>query len=86
MVLAALVAAAVAVALFLYWKEMYLLIRERMRLINYVEKIPGPYSIPILGTTWQFKWNIAGLLLLISKKFILSKLNTRAKEKVDAIN
>ncbi|EPB77298.1 hypothetical protein ANCCEY_03595 [Ancylostoma ceylanicum] len=63
MALASIVAAAVVVALVLYWKKMYLLIRERMRLINYVEKIPGPYSIPILGTTWQFKWNIAGLAM-----------------------
>ncbi|KAL6734554.1 hypothetical protein Aduo_005082 [Ancylostoma duodenale] len=63
MALATIVAAVVLVALVLYWKKMYLLFRERMRLINYVEKIPGPYSVPILGTTWQFKWNIAGLAM-----------------------
>ncbi|VDO76968.1 unnamed protein product [Heligmosomoides polygyrus] len=50
-------------ALILYWRRMLPAIRERMRMIKYVERIPGPYSIPLLGTTWQFKWNIAGLAL-----------------------
>ncbi|KAI6223100.1 hypothetical protein M3Y99_01461300 [Aphelenchoides fujianensis] len=36
----------------------YRCIYRRLRLIWYIRKIPGPMSIPILGTTWQFEWKI----------------------------
>ncbi|CAJ0606757.1 unnamed protein product [Cylicocyclus nassatus] len=61
MALAPILAAAFVIFFILYWKKMYLLIQERIRVIQCVDKIPGPYSIPVFGTTWQFKWNIAGL-------------------------
>ncbi|WKX92995.1 hypothetical protein Q1695_010764 [Nippostrongylus brasiliensis] len=52
----------VAVAgLVFYWKKMYDLAKERMRMIEHIDKIPGPYSVPILGTVWQFKWNLGAL-------------------------
>ncbi|KAI6218379.1 Cytochrome P450 4V2 [Aphelenchoides fujianensis] len=34
---------------------------ERLRLIYYVSKIDGPLSLPLLGATWQLKWNINAL-------------------------
>ncbi|ETN74801.1 hypothetical protein NECAME_03934, partial [Necator americanus] len=61
MALTPFVVAITIIALIVYWRKIYTLIRARIRLIEHVEKIPGPYSVPILGTTWQFKWNIAGL-------------------------
>ncbi|VDN32690.1 unnamed protein product [Cylicostephanus goldi] len=68
MALAPLIAAAFVIFFILYWKKVYLLIQERIWVIKCVDKIPGPYSIPVLGTTWQFKWNIAG-------KFLATMLN-----------
>ncbi|CAJ0931761.1 unnamed protein product, partial [Mesorhabditis belari] len=38
----------------LFWRR----IVDRLRLVYYVDKMPGPFSIPILGTTWQFQWAI----------------------------
>ncbi|CAD5211460.1 unnamed protein product [Bursaphelenchus okinawaensis] len=32
-----------------------------IRLTYYIGKIPGPFSLPIVGTTWQFKWKIEEL-------------------------
>lgn len=29
-------------------------------MIEAVDRIPGPLSIPLLGTTWQLKWRIEG--------------------------
>ncbi|KAK6019074.1 unspecific monooxygenase, partial [Ostertagia ostertagi] len=63
MALAPIILAVTVVALIFYWKQIYTLIRERMRLIKHMDQIPGPYSIPILGTTWLFKWDIAGLAM-----------------------
>ncbi|VDO56049.1 unnamed protein product [Haemonchus placei] len=60
MALAPIIIGAAVVAVLYYWKQIYVAIQERMRLIEHVDQIAGPYSIPLLGTTWMFKWNIAG--------------------------
>ncbi|KJH50798.1 hypothetical protein DICVIV_03047 [Dictyocaulus viviparus] len=50
-----------SIALLVYWKQIYSSICERIRIVKLVDKIAGPVSIPILGTTWMLKWNITGL-------------------------
>ncbi|GMT16746.1 hypothetical protein PFISCL1PPCAC_8043, partial [Pristionchus fissidentatus] len=44
---------------FILWKKW----RERRKLIEIVDRIPGPFSIPLLGTTWQLKWKIEELVI-----------------------
>ncbi|CAI4232232.1 unnamed protein product [Auanema sp. JU1783] len=47
-----------SVAILVYfWRRLYDFAQYRLKLIKYVDKLPGPTAIPILGTTWQFKWN-----------------------------
>uniref|UniRef100_A0A1I7XJ88 Cytochrome P450 4c3 n=1 Tax=Heterorhabditis bacteriophora TaxID=37862 RepID=A0A1I7XJ88_HETBA len=46
-----------------YWKHVFALIKERRRIIKFVDLLPGPLSVPILGTTWQFKWNMRDLTI-----------------------
>ncbi|KAI6204589.1 hypothetical protein M3Y94_00693000 [Aphelenchoides besseyi] len=36
----------------------YRSIYERLRLIWYVDRLPGPICLPIFGVTWQLKWKI----------------------------
>lgn len=48
--------------LVLFHRKIIELVYNRLRLTWYVMKIPGPFSIPLLGTTWQLKWKIDGLL------------------------
>lgn len=37
----------------IFHRQIIRLIWERSRLIWYISKMPGPFSIPLLGTTWQ---------------------------------
>ncbi|PIO69668.1 unspecific monooxygenase [Teladorsagia circumcincta] len=55
MALAPIILAVIVVALLFYWKQIYTLIQERLRLIKHVDKIPGPFSIPILGLALQLR-------------------------------
>ncbi|GMS79446.1 hypothetical protein PENTCL1PPCAC_1621 [Pristionchus entomophagus] len=41
------------------WKKW----KERLPMIEAVDRIPGPFSIPLLGTTWQLKWRIEELVV-----------------------
>ncbi|CAD6196589.1 unnamed protein product [Caenorhabditis auriculariae] len=33
---------------------------KEQKLLIAISKIPGPFAIPIIGATWQFKWNVRG--------------------------
>jgi hypothetical protein len=50
-----------AVILF-YWKSIVRFVKQRKQLIDYVDRIPGPSAIPILGCSYQFKWDIVGII------------------------
>lgn len=56
------IAAAAVIAFVYYWKTLVEVIRERWRLCKLMEDIPGPFALPLVGTTWQFKWNMQGRL------------------------
>ncbi len=43
-----------------YMRQIVDFIRRRKRLIDLVDKIPGPHAIPLLGCVYQFKWNSLG--------------------------
>ncbi|KAI6192220.1 hypothetical protein M3Y97_00313600 [Aphelenchoides bicaudatus] len=49
-----------------YFALLYRWAYRRLRMIWYINKIPGPLSIPLLGTTWQFEWKINRLTLIFS--------------------
>lgn len=38
---------------------------DRCRLIYFLYKIPGPFSVPILGTTWMMKWRISEMTVQV---------------------
>ncbi|KAI6173159.1 Cytochrome P450 4V2 [Aphelenchoides besseyi] len=48
-------------------------IYERLRIIWYVDQLPGPVSIPIFGTTWQLKWRINDLAAQMREWFFYYK-------------
>uniref|UniRef100_A0A914X3Y5 Uncharacterized protein n=1 Tax=Plectus sambesii TaxID=2011161 RepID=A0A914X3Y5_9BILA len=41
----------------IYFRQIIEFVRQRKRLIHFVDKLPGPHAIPLLGCTYQFKWN-----------------------------
>uniref|UniRef100_A0A914X0U1 Uncharacterized protein n=1 Tax=Plectus sambesii TaxID=2011161 RepID=A0A914X0U1_9BILA len=45
------------VFLYLYLRRIIEFVSERKRLIQLVDKLPGPHAIPLLGCAYQFKWN-----------------------------
>lgn len=56
-----------AVAFWIYVLLIFLLvvrfrrnIIDRCRSIYFLFNIPGPFSIPLLGSTWMMKWRISG--------------------------
>ncbi|KAI6209968.1 hypothetical protein M3Y96_00277200 [Aphelenchoides besseyi] len=51
----------------------YRCIYRRLRLIWYINKIPGPLAVPILGTTWQFEWKINRLTTQFTRWYIYYK-------------
>lgn len=57
------VAAFAIVIFFIYWKSIYDLLYNRWRLIKTLHPLPGPFSLPIIGTVWQFKWNMTGMFI-----------------------
>uniref|UniRef100_A0A1I7SVN6 Cytochrome P450 n=1 Tax=Bursaphelenchus xylophilus TaxID=6326 RepID=A0A1I7SVN6_BURXY len=51
----------VVILLYNYIKSVVERCIERIRVIYLIGKIPGPVSLPLVGTTWQFKWKIEDL-------------------------
>ncbi|CAI5441914.1 unnamed protein product [Caenorhabditis angaria] len=44
-----------------YYKQLYEMARDRIRLYRAMRKFPGPVALPIIGTAFQFKTNIVAL-------------------------
>ncbi|KHN86065.1 Cytochrome P450 4V2 [Toxocara canis] len=52
------VSAVLLIVAILHWRFLVRFVRHRCRLIYYVGQLDGPFSLPLIGTAWMFKWNI----------------------------
>uniref|UniRef100_A0A7E4VMU3 Cytochrome P450 n=1 Tax=Panagrellus redivivus TaxID=6233 RepID=A0A7E4VMU3_PANRE len=52
------VGVAVVTLIAFYWKRVFDFIRNRRKFNNEISKFPGPPALPLVGSTYLFKWNV----------------------------
>ncbi|CAD6193477.1 unnamed protein product [Caenorhabditis auriculariae] len=55
-----------------YYKSIYEAVKDRLHLYRLMARFDGPLALPLIGSAWMFKWNIADLskqLLALGKEY-----------------